>query len=67
MGLIPGGIVNGIAGNLDDEPVLDTECGYDWRTAEYWSPHNANFVCVALGTGNRINADMRTGRTCHIA
>jgi hypothetical protein len=44
VGLIPGGIVNGIAGNLDDEPVLDTEYGYDWRTAEYWSPHNAHFV-----------------------
>jgi hypothetical protein len=44
VGLIPGGIVNGIAGNADDEPVLDTEYGGDWRTAEYWSPHNANYL-----------------------
>ena len=43
-GLIPGGIVNGIAGNLKDEAVLDTTYGYDWRTCEYWSPHNAHFV-----------------------
>jgi hypothetical protein len=44
VGLNPGGIVNGIAGNLNDEPILDAEYGYDWRTAEYWSPHNSNFV-----------------------
>lgn len=41
VGLIPGGIMNGIAGNMRDEPVLDTENGFDWRTTEYWSPHNA--------------------------
>jgi hypothetical protein len=44
VGLIPGGIVNGIAGNPDDEPILDTENGGDWRTAEYWSPHNAWYL-----------------------
>jgi hypothetical protein len=44
VGLIPGGIVNGIAGNPDDEPILDTEYGGDWRTAEYWSPHNAFYL-----------------------
>jgi hypothetical protein len=44
VGSIPGGIVNGIAGNPDDEPVLDTEYGGDWRTAEYWSPHNAYYL-----------------------
>lgn len=44
VGLLPGGIVNGIAGNADDEPILDTEYGGDWRTAEYWSPHNAHYL-----------------------
>lgn len=44
VGLINGGIVNGIAGNPDDEPILDTEYGGDWRTAEYWSPHNAYYL-----------------------
>ncbi|MGH9158611.1 MAG: glycoside hydrolase family 9 protein [Vicinamibacteraceae bacterium] len=44
VGLINGGIVNGIAGNADDEPILDTEYGGDWRTAEYWSPHNAFYL-----------------------
>lgn len=44
VGLIPGGIMNGIAGNTQDEPVLDLEYGYDWRTTEYWSPHNAHYI-----------------------
>lgn len=44
VGLIPGGIMNGIAGNTGDEPVLDTENGFDWRTTEYWSPHNAFYI-----------------------
>ena len=44
VGLIPGGILNGIAGNTRDEPVLDTEYGYDWGTTEYWSPHNGYYL-----------------------
>jgi len=44
VGLIPGGIMNGIGGNPQDEPVLDTEYGLDWRTAEYWAPHNAWYL-----------------------
>jgi hypothetical protein len=44
VGLIPGGIMNGIAGNTKDAPVLDTEYGFDWRTTEYWSPHNAYYL-----------------------
>jgi hypothetical protein len=44
VGLIPGGIMNGIAGNAKDAPVLDTEYGFDWRTTEYWSPHNAFYL-----------------------
>ncbi len=44
VGLIPGGILNGIAGNVKDEPVLDMEYGFDWRTTEYWSPHNAYYI-----------------------
>jgi hypothetical protein len=44
VGLVPGGILNGIAGNTADAPVLDTEYGFDWRTTEYWSPHNAFYL-----------------------
>jgi len=44
VGLIPGGIMNGIAGNAKDAPILDTEYGFDWRTTEYWSPHNAFYL-----------------------
>jgi len=44
VGLIPGGIMNGIAGNAQDAPILDTEYGFDWRTCEYWSPHNAYYL-----------------------
>jgi hypothetical protein len=51
VGLIPGGIMNGIAGNMRDEPVLDTEYGLDWRTVEYWSPHNAYYICAVSALG----------------
>jgi len=44
VGLIPGGIMNGIAGNTKDAPILDTEYGFDWRTTEYWSPHVAYYL-----------------------
>jgi len=44
VGLIPGGIMNGIAGNANDEPVLDMEYTLDWRTCEYWSSHVAFYV-----------------------
>ena len=44
VGLIPGGLLNGIAGNSRDEPVLDTTNSFDWRTTEYWSPHNAWYI-----------------------
>ncbi len=43
-GLITGGIMNGIGGNIKDEPVLDMEYGFDWRTTEYWTPHNAWYL-----------------------
>lgn len=42
-GVIPGGIMNGICGNVNDEPVLDTSFAGSWRTNEYWSPHVAYF------------------------
>lgn len=42
-GIIPGGIMNGICGNADDEPVLDTGFTGTWRTNEYWSPHVGYF------------------------
>jgi hypothetical protein len=44
VGLIPGGLPNGIAGDRNDEPVLDTELGFDWRTVEYCTPHNAHYI-----------------------
>lgn len=44
VGLIPGGIVNGIAGNTRDEPVLDMVDRLNWRTNEYWGPMNAYYV-----------------------
>jgi hypothetical protein len=44
VGLIPGGIMNGIAGNTRDEPVLDMEQRLNWRTNEYWGPMNAYYI-----------------------
>jgi hypothetical protein len=44
VGLIPGGIIGGIAGNTRDEPVLDMEYRLNWRTTEYWGPVNAYYV-----------------------
>lgn len=43
VGIIPGGIMNGICGNTEDEPVLDTDFAGNWRTNEYWSPQVAYF------------------------
>jgi hypothetical protein len=43
VGIIPGGIMNGICGNADDEPILDTTYAGIWRTNEYWSPHVGYF------------------------
>ena len=43
VGVIPGGIMNGICGNVDDEPILDTSFAGNWRTNEYWSPHVGYF------------------------
>jgi hypothetical protein len=43
VGVIPGGIMNGICGNMEDEPILDTGFSQTWRTNEYWSPHVGYF------------------------
>jgi len=43
-GPLTGGIVNGIAGNAQDAPILQMEYGNDWRTGEYWTPHNAFYL-----------------------
>ena len=43
VGVIPGGIMNGICGNAADEPILDTGFSGTWRTNEYWSPHVGYF------------------------
>jgi hypothetical protein len=47
VGLIPGGIMNGIAGSAADEPVLDMQYTLNWRTCEYWSPHVAFYIWTA--------------------
>jgi hypothetical protein len=44
VGPLIGGIVNGIAGNTRDEPILQMQYGNDWRTGEYWTPHNAFYL-----------------------
>jgi hypothetical protein len=47
-GTIPGGIVNGICGNLSDYYWFDDSAGTPaWQTTEYFLPHNAWFI-VAL-------------------
>ena len=37
-GPIIGGIVNGVAGNAQDVPILEMEYGNDWRRGEYRMP-----------------------------
>lgn len=44
VGPIIGGVLNGIGGNVADEPVLNPGPDNDWRTGEYWSPHNAYYL-----------------------
>ena len=44
VGPIIGGIVNGVAGNAQDAPILEMEYGNDWRTGEYWTPHVAFYL-----------------------
>ncbi len=39
VGAITGGIMNGICGDDQDRPILDSQMGSDWHTNEYWSPH----------------------------
>jgi hypothetical protein len=47
LGLIIGGVMNGIAGNEDDMPFIDMHHTMDWRTTEYWSPHVAYYIWTA--------------------
>ena len=56
VGLIPGGIMNGIAGNAHDEPILDTNYELDWRTCEYWSPHVAFYIWANSVLEGRVGA-----------
>jgi hypothetical protein len=44
VGPIIGGILNGIGGNVADEPILNPGPDNDWRTGEYWSPHTAYYL-----------------------
>ena len=44
VGPITGGILNGIAGDHEDQPIFDTETHYDYRTTEYWAPHNGYYL-----------------------
>lgn len=53
VGLIPGGIMNGIGGDVQDNPILDQENGLAWQTNEYWSPHNAWYLMSLVGLDER--------------
>jgi len=44
VGLLVGGIMNGFVGEERDEPFLDMAGAQDWRTTEYWCPHNGNYL-----------------------
>lgn len=46
VGVIVGGLMNGIAGNMDDEPILNFDGGIDWHTNEYWSPHVGYYLAA---------------------
>ena len=46
VGVIVGGLMNGVAGNLDDEPILNFDNGSDWHTNEYWSPHVGYYLAA---------------------
>jgi hypothetical protein len=37
-----GDIMNGFGGNENDDPIMDMDYGFDWRTTEYWPPPNAS-------------------------
>jgi hypothetical protein len=39
VGPITGGIMNGICGDDQDRPILDSPAASDWHSNEYWSPH----------------------------
>jgi len=39
LGPINGGIMNGIGGDNEDQPILDMPNSENWRNNEYWSPH----------------------------
>lgn len=39
VGSITGGIMNGICGDDQDRPILDSASATDWHCNEYWSPH----------------------------
>jgi hypothetical protein len=39
VGAIKGGIMNGICGDSNDNPMLATQNSRYWPTNEYWSPH----------------------------
>jgi len=46
VGVIVGGLMNGVAGNVDDEPILNFDNGIDWHTNEYWSPHVGYYLAA---------------------
>lgn len=39
VGPITGGVMNGICGDDQDRPILDSQMASDWHSNEYWSPH----------------------------
>ena len=43
-GLTIGGIMAGMGGDVNDEPMQDMEYGLDYHTTEYWLLHNAWYL-----------------------
>ena len=58
LGLIIGGVMNGIAGEEDDMPFMDMNNTMDWRTTEYWSPHVSYYIWLAslLNGSSRVDS-----------
>jgi hypothetical protein len=46
VGVIVGGLMNGVAGDANDEPILNFDNGIDWHTNEYWSPHVGYYLAA---------------------
>lgn len=63
LGAIRGGIYNGCAGDVRDQPLLDVEGRMDWRTTEFWSVPLAGVMsALAYVLPAEVRAEARIGR-----